>query len=305
MTNSLHPSWAELNFKAPGNEGIHSLISGDGDNPWMTLGIMDNIEDEDLLVEWDALLDVQTRLLASREIDWMRSKGLGAEGAGILEIGSANGNYGSRLASDFPESTLFGVEANPHLAARLDAATCPDNYSITVCKVGEEPLPGYVQSEFRQCVLRFVSQHVSDPLKLLRAVYESLPAGGSLYIIEEDDALFNSYPPSSNFETAFDIWRRVTAAGGSNSKIGRELPSLVERAGFTIASFEIALRNNIEAGCQFNEFFASATKLFLRTNPSMVSEEDLKTVLEGLSDFRSTRGVIATYPQFLLHARKE
>ncbi|MFI8828913.1 class I SAM-dependent methyltransferase [Streptomyces sp. NPDC053431] len=303
MSIESYPSWDQIDFRGSESGSIESLLSS-GENPWMTLGIMDSIEDEALLKEWENVLSVQTRLLAAREVEWMKSRGLGRNGRPILEIGSANGSYGQFLANSFPHLTLFGVEANPNLSAMLDLKACPENYSIAHCKVGDEPLPQHIQNNFDDCVLRFVAQHVSDPLRLLRAAYEGLPEGGSIFVIEEDDAFFGSYPENTGFETAFDIWRRVIAVGGSNSKIGRDLPRLAAEAGFYVASYEITLRNNVEAGSHFNELFIGTTRMFHRTNPALVSIEEVELVTRHLSSSEKTEGSVATYPQVLLHAVK-
>ncbi|MDX2565300.1 methyltransferase domain-containing protein [Streptomyces sp. TX20-6-3] len=304
MGQQEYQVWGDLSFPSDGAGRVHSIISSDSDNPWMTLGIMENIEDERLLAEWDNVLAVQTELLADREFEWMARRGLGTNSAGILEIGSANGNYGTALARNFPENFVYGLEANSNLSERMNFEKCPPNYSIAVCKVGDEPLPEGVSGNFDSCILRFVTQHVSDPLRLLQAVYEELPKGGSLYIVEEDDALFQSYPALSAFETAFDIWRRVISAGGSNSQIGRKLPFLAREAGFDIASYEITLRNSVESGENFNRLFAGTTKMFQMTNPDIVTSEEVNHVLEGLADPASTNSVVAVYPQVLLHAVK-
>jgi SAM-dependent methyltransferase len=297
-------NWGDFKFQRHGEPSeITSLLTEDQSNPWLTLGIMDDIEDESLLAEWDKVLDLQTRMLGEKEIAWLSSQGFGASPSGLLEVGSANGNYGSYLARRFPGTTIFGIEANPHLASRLAADNCPDNYSIDVCKVGNDPLPNSVVDKFDQCLLRFVAQHVSDPVRLMRAVYDSLPEGGRLYVIEEDDAFFTSNPKCHSFETVFDMWRRVTAAGGSNSKIGRSLPEIASRAGFKVDAFDIVLRNNVESG-QFRELFMNVVRMFHRTSPELVSLADMQAAVDGLlaSDKENT---LATYPQFYLAATKE
>jgi SAM-dependent methyltransferase len=241
-------------------------------------------------------------MLAEREINWLSEHGFGAGQANILEVGSANGNYGSYLARKFSKKEIYGLEANPHLTARLSPPLdCPENYGIDVCVVGNDPIPSHISGNFSQCILRFVLQHVSNPVHLLRIIYDELPPGGRLVIIEEDDDFFTSHPGWEPLETAFDIWRRVISAGGSNSKIGRELPDLATAAGFNVDVFDLNLRNNIEAGVGFRDLFTNVVRMFQRTNPKIVTEEEVKTVAEGLSSaFSENSQVLATYPQPLL-----
>jgi len=306
MNRPSQLDWQDLEFDSRSAGDVYTLISEIGPNPWLTLGIMDQIEDESLLAEWDAGLDHQTRMLAPREISWMRQHGLGDGASGILEVGSANGNYGAALARSLPDRRVYGLEANPHLAARLRPDDAPDNYTIDICRVGDHPLPDHIAGRFDRCVLRFVAQHVSDPLRLLRTIHDTLPSGGMLYVIEEDDAFFTAHPPAPPFEAAFAIWRRVCAAGGSNSKIGRELPWLAREAGFEIEAFDIHLRNNIEAGDHLYRQYANAVRVFHRTNPELVPADEMEQTVAGLEALAAHQDaqLLATYPQFYLAAKR-
>lgn len=295
------------------NSAIIVPVESGADNPWLTLGIMNAIEDLALLQEWDHVLDVQTRVLGDREVAWLRAKGFSlgvSEGGsrGVLEVGSANGCYGSFLARSFPEVRVYGLEANRHLAARFDAgaADAAPNYHIDICKVGEDALPPAVEGRFDRCFLRFVLQHLSDPGRILRALHDALPVGGRLYVVEEDEHFFTHYPSFEPFAIAADVWHRVCAAGGSDSAIGRKLPELVTSAGFVVDDFDIVLRNNVEMGDGFLELFTKVVRMLHRTNPEIVSEAEVRAVAEG---FEASRGdhrgrYVATYPQILLAATK-
>lgn len=173
MLEFQSPYEADLVFSG---SQLGDLIN-DTDNPWLTLGIMDSIDDPDLLREWGVLLGMQTRLLGPREVEWLRSNGFGVDGAGILEPGSGDGTYGSFLARNFPEARIYGLEANSSLAGRFRPKEEVPNYSIDICKVGDDPLPQNLSGKFNQCFLRFVLQHTSDPRPLLLAAYNALPSG--------------------------------------------------------------------------------------------------------------------------------
>lgn len=50
----------------------------------------------------------------------------------------------------------------------------PANYTITACRVGDEPIPGAEGPRYGDCLLRYVLQHSSDPVQILKAVYDAL-----------------------------------------------------------------------------------------------------------------------------------
>jgi SAM-dependent methyltransferase len=285
--------------------GHLSEILNDQDNPWLTLGIMDQIEDPNLLREWIRMLDLQTRLLGHQEVEWLRTNGFG-DNCTVMEPGSGDGRYGSFLARSFRDTRIFGLEANENIAKRFDASQSTENYGIDICKVGSDPLPEKLSQGCDQCFLRFVLQHISDPRPLLKAVYDALPPGGKIYIIEEDHSFFTSEPYWLPYSLATDAWARVYAAGGSDGGIGRKLPALVAEAGFAVDAFDIVLRNNVEMGDSFLGLFEQASRVLHYTSPELLPRAELRRIE---TEFRADRdrhleSFVATYPQILLCATK-
>ncbi|MEV8097743.1 methyltransferase [Kitasatospora sp. NPDC085879] len=272
----------------------------------MKLGIMDQIKDPALLNAWEAMLDLQTRLLGPGEVDWLRAKGFGRGGRGVIEPGSGDGHYGSYLAQCFPDLRIHGLEANGNLIARFDAARAPSNYSIDLCTVGSDPLPVKLSGAFDQCFLRFVLQHVSDPVDLLRAVHDALPPGGRLYIIEEDHFYFAAGPAWAPYDKATSAWSRVYQAGGSDGSVGRKLPGLVTEAGFEVTDYDIVLRNNVEMGNDFLDLFCQASRVLHHTSPELLPVTELHSIHQGFQADRDSHlaRFVATYPQILLSATK-
>ncbi|MFC7722152.1 methyltransferase [Nonomuraea recticatena] len=268
--------------------------------------MMKAIEEEELLQEWEGLLDLQTQVLGEGEVAWLRSREFGT-GCGVLEVGSAAGGYGGYLARNFPGTPIFGVEANPHLARRFRRnEASPPNYSINVSKIGEDPIPETARGRFDRCILRFVLQHVSDPARVLRAVHDALPVGGRIYVIEEDLSFLTTRPAWKPFQTTRDVWLKVTADGGTDAMIGSKLPRLATDAGFTVDDLNIVLRNNVEMGAAFGDYLTSVIRLFQKNNPDLVTEAEVRTVVDGFEASRDDHAdhFVATYPQFLMTATK-
>lgn len=143
--------------------------------------MMSDLGEGELLDAWNRVLEIQTRGFGPREVQWLRDAGFGAAARAMLEDGSGDGNYGRFLASSFPETPVHGLEATQALIDRgIDAGgELPANYTITACRVGDEPIPGAEDARYGDCLLRYVLQHSSDPVRILKEVYDALPAATS------------------------------------------------------------------------------------------------------------------------------
>jgi hypothetical protein len=137
MSTVLHPqdTTTDLHWddRAAGNdEGFCALAVVDDDPP-LTLGMMSDLGEPELLAAWNSVLEIQTRGFGPREVQWLRGAGFGSGGRGVLEVGSGDGNYGRFLATSFPDTRVHGLEATQALIDRgIDAdGELPVNYTIT------------------------------------------------------------------------------------------------------------------------------------------------------------------------------
>lgn len=276
--------------------------------PDLKLGIMHGLKSKKLLDVWSSVLEAQTRILGPSEIEWLRTKD--ALNGDMLEIGSGTGAFGSFLAKNYPQGKLHGLEANPQLIRYFydrDQRERPGNYHISKCSVGSDPFPKQLRGRCNTSILRFVLQHTSSPVRVLEELHEIMPTKGRLYIIEEDDRLFTSHIGWPPFDRVVDIWRRVCQAGGTNSRIGLELPHIVETAGYQIEDYRIVLRNSVEMGDAFGELLSGIGFMMCQTNPTLIMEGELEQVIDGFAESysQSTSRFVGTYPQILLVASKK
>ena len=70
------------------------------DDPELTLGMMSDLGEGELLDAWNSVLDIQTRGFGPREVQWLRDAGFGAGGRSVLEVGSARRQDGQVQAGD-------------------------------------------------------------------------------------------------------------------------------------------------------------------------------------------------------------
>ena len=187
----------------------------------------------------------------------------------MLEVGSGDGTYGRFLATSFPDTRIHGLEPTQALIDRgIDAAgELPVNYTITAARVGDEPIPGAEDGRYGDCLLRYVLQHSSDPVRILRGIYDALPVGGRVFVVEEDSALFVSTEDWPAFATFVDRLERVYAACGSDFQAGRKLHVLAREAGFEVEDFRIGLRTNVDLGTDLLDWLIGMTQMLHHSNP--------------------------------------
>ena len=277
------------------------------DDPELTLGMMSDLGEGELLDAWNSVLDIQTRGFGPREVQWLRDAGFGAGGRSVLEVGSGDGNYGRFLAESFPATRIHGLEPTQALIDRgiETDGELPVNYTITACRVGDEPIPGAEDVRYDDCLLRYVLQHSSDPVRILEGIYDALPVGGRVFAIEEDSALFVSTEDWPAYAAFVDRLERVYTACGSDFQTGRKLHVLAREAGFEVEDFRIALRSNVDLGSDLLDWLIGMTRMLHHSNPSILTREDLEFIVGDFTRRRDTGDTtVFCYPQVMMMATK-
>jgi SAM-dependent methyltransferase len=287
--------------------GFSALTVADDADERLSLGMMSDLGDTELLEAWNRVLDIQTRGFGPREVQWLRDASFGAAGRAVLEVGSGDGNYGRFLAASFPETRVHGLEPTQAFIERgIDAyGELPANYTITPCRVGDEPIPGAEDATYGDCLLRYVLQHSSDPVRVLRGVYDALPVGGRVFVIEEDSALFVSTEEWPAFAAFVDRLERVYVACGSDFQTGRKLHVLAREAGFEVEDFRIGLRTSVDLGTDLLDWLIGMTHMLHHSNPSILTRDDLELIVGDFTHRRDTGDTtVFCYPQVMMIATK-
>ncbi|MFH8385374.1 class I SAM-dependent methyltransferase [Kitasatospora sp. NPDC018058] len=176
-------------------------------------------------------LEAQAALSFPEELRLLRELGMG--GGTVLELGAGPGAVTRRLRAALPaDTTLIAADIDGELLAH---AAGPD-VTLLVADGADLPLPD-------ACVdfvlLRYVLQHVADPVAVLAEVRRVLRPGGRVACTEVDSALWGAAEPS--YPELAGVHAKMAAAqraDGGDRSIGRRLPRLLRAAGFE----EVALR---------------------------------------------------------------
>jgi ubiquinone/menaquinone biosynthesis C-methylase UbiE len=194
----------------------------------------------------DAEID---RLEAQAALAWREEervlRELGVDRAGTLvEVGCGSGALLARLHELAPGARLVGVEPDADLRERARGRVPPAD--VVDGSAGALPLG---DASVDAVVLRFVLQHLADPVAALREARRVLRPGGVAVAIEVDGALWGLAQPSWPEVQAVQAkaWAAQARRGG-NRMIGRRLHRLLAAAGFAAPELRLYAYHSDDLG---------------------------------------------------------
>jgi ubiquinone/menaquinone biosynthesis C-methylase UbiE len=185
-------------------------------------------------------LNAQLDLFWEKEFALYTRIGL-TDGMKILDCGSGPGYLSEKLLSLLPGSTLTTVEMNPSLV-EVARERLSEYIKSGRCTVVENSILKMDLSEnsFDFVITRLVVEHVPDPLAACRELFRVLKPQGIAVIIDNDFEMHvRTFPHIAELGDLYDAYCRARTAGGGNPKIGRELPVLLKKTGFSKVDMEI------------------------------------------------------------------
>jgi ubiquinone/menaquinone biosynthesis C-methylase UbiE len=196
------------------------------------------------------------RLHAQAVLSWQREAkallelGL-RDGMSILEVGSGPGFVTELLLERLPHSTVTAVDLDPHMISiardRL-AAQFGDRVDFVHASILNTDL---ASDAFDFALARYVLQHVAAPDMALLEVHRLLQPGGTLAILDIDDALgglVSPYLPA--FELVARKVRQAQAGRAGDREIGRKLWRLLVEADFVNPDLAVIVLHSDQLGLE-------------------------------------------------------
>jgi SAM-dependent methyltransferase len=227
-------------------------------------------------------------------------------GLRCLDLGCGGGDVTFEIAERIGETgRIAGVdmdEVKVSLARDAAAQKGLTNVTFRVADVNDwQEVAGY---DLVYC--RFLLQHLSRPLDLLRRMWASLRPGGALIVEDTDfDGKF-CYPQNDAFDFYVRNYVAVLRAHGGDPLIGRKLPGYFAEAG--IPTPELNLVQRVERtgeGKMMSYLTLEATADAIVKN-GLANEDEVKTALVSLLTYTQDPQTVIGDPRvFQLWARRE
>lgn len=176
---------------------------------------------------WDVFLDGQAKLFFDSEIEWIAKQDWWKQAINVLEIGSGNGAYLSKLAEKFPKKSFHGIEKLP-----LSVTQSNERYAKNGLEFEEgdaEVFDNNLTHSSDIVLFRLTLQHLEKPIDALNHAWHYLSSDGHVLIIDAcDSAKKNSHPLPEVDKVLKLIADSQKKSGTGNRKITLELLRMLD-----------------------------------------------------------------------------
>lgn len=195
---------------------------------------------------WDAFLEGQAELFFEPEFQWIASQSWWEEVKSILEIGSGNGAYLSKLADQFQEKTFYGVEKLPLSVKQANERYARDK---VVFQEGDAEIFNEQFANSAEVVLfRLTLQHLHKPLLALQNTWHYLLPNGYVLIIDSCDLAKKTSHPITAIDKALELVAEFQRNNGiGNRKITLEILQMLENQQSQLSELYEIFSSNLDA----------------------------------------------------------
>jgi len=242
-------------------------------------------------------LETQARAGWRLELSYLQRAGF-KEGATFLDLGCGPGQTTLLLAHTFPQARIIGIDPDEGLLTRAVAqAEKTGVQSQCDFRTGRgEDLP-LADNEVDFCYARFVFQHLTDPLEVLKEMKRVTRPGGKILIMDVDDEGVVIHPEPAGWK---DFQRRAGEGQrllGGDREVGRRLYALMLEAGLQSVCNDVAPITSQHVPMDLLADIAVSFKEQTMRRTGTWTEVDGQTV-EGLETLSSHPGAWMLIPVF-------
>lgn len=184
-------------------------------------------------------LKAQVDLFWEKELKRYKEFGL-EDGMSVIELGCGPGFVIEKLMAEFPRVNITGMEIDPFLVRYAGDYLQTNNFNRCQILDGSIMDTGLPENSFDFAVTRLVLEHLPDPVNAVKEVHRILKPGGKAVFIDNDFEMhIMTSPHVPELRELYEAYCRARYAEGGNPKIGRELPTILKKGGFSNIDFEI------------------------------------------------------------------
>ena len=157
-------------------------------------------------------------------------------GESILDVGSGIGQLTRAMAKMAgPDGHVMGIERDKdQLAEARSQALADQEEDLVDLREGDAlalPLSDMEWGSFDVAHSRFLLEHVSDPLGVVREMVRAVRPGGRIVLADDDHDVLRLWPEPPGFSAVWQAYIRSYDRLGNDPYIGRRLVGLLHAAG--------------------------------------------------------------------------
>lgn len=176
--------------------------------------------------------------------------------ARVLDIGSGLGVFSRMIACKLEAGSVVGVEKSTSQLERcLELAAEDGDQDLVDFREGSAynlPLNDSEWGTFDVVFIRFLLEHLNDPLRAVAQAYKALKPEGRIFLIDDDHANFRITPECKGFDVLWPLYWKAYEKLGNDPFVGRQLITFLHKTGFTNNNIDFVLFG----GTQDNPTFA-------------------------------------------------
>lgn len=230
-------------------------------------------------------LEVLTRLTWSSSARFLQKQGC-LDGMHCLELGCGAGAVSQvllALLGDKGRLTGFDIDSESIALAKKNVNEPAANF--TVMDLEKDSLPSEPVYDLIYC--RLILEHLSDPMAVISRLNKQLKPGGVFVVQDADCHDFLHWPENAAYQQYAKLLTALIKKQGGCPQLGRQLPSIFRRSGFTDINFEVEHPIYVEGeGKQFPIMTLEAIREGL-LKEKLLSEKEYSVLLDKLSQFCS------------------
>ncbi len=153
----------------------------------------------------------------------------------ILDFGSGLGQMTRAMARAVPRGSVVGIERDEQqLSASKRLAASDEEEGLVEFRAGDVidlVLPDGEWGTFDLAHARFVLEHVSDPLRVVRNMVRAVRPGGRIVLADDDHDVLRLWPEPPGVDAMWRAYQRTYDRNGNDPYVGRRLVALLHAAG--------------------------------------------------------------------------
>ena len=153
-------------------------------------------------------------------------------GCKVLEAGCGVGAQTTILARNNPNAIFTAIDRSEESLRIAKERVSSQGFQNVFCQKADIFRLPYEDNHFDHVFSCFVLEHLPNPVEALHCLRRVLKPGGTITVIEGDHGSTYFHPDSLAARKAIQCLIDIQAGMGGNALIGRQLYSLLRKAGF-------------------------------------------------------------------------